>query len=541
MTKKRRGFFMELKKNNIIETTSSNIFKKYSMLINALYNEYLFLDMPRETFNKLVISIIEKTKEEYDDEIVYSSYLKKKICEELVKYINDRFKDNREVIKIVNSFVKIKFHGPKNDEYIIFYLTKLNEFFNSLNYVPNPDVIIDIVSHNKLLNEIIGIYVNNNLNKVKAFGDDILKDNVVALIIDAYCEIYHIDKYNSERENYNITLDKSITTSVDSLKVYFNEIKNIPPLTIQEEEKYVSEMLKGSESAKEMLIRHNLKLVVIIARRYLGLGMSLNDLIQDGNEGLIVAASKYDARKQYRFTSYACWWIKQRIIRSLTNNSRTIRIPESVYIRNSKYQIEFSKLQNELGRIPTDREIAEYMGISIFEVSKIRMALGKTLSLNDKIFGDNEDELSELVAANDNTMEENTIITSLPKEIMHMFNMCGLKEKEIKLLTLRYGLNGGEPQTLQDTGRELGNISKERVRQLEAIALKKIRMSPYIKDFAIYMDEPDSALKRIDDYRKEYAENVLNSNTLKLSASIDNGKARGYNVVREPKYKTKTR
>ena len=83
------------------------------MLINALYNEYLFLDMPRETFNKLVISIIEKTKEEYDDEIVYSSYLKKKICEELVKYINDRFKDNREVIKIVNSFVKIKFHGPK--------------------------------------------------------------------------------------------------------------------------------------------------------------------------------------------------------------------------------------------------------------------------------------------------------------------------------------------------------------------------------------------------------------------------------------------
>ena len=180
------------------------------------------------------------------------------------------------------------------------------------------------------------------------------------------------------------------------------------------------------------------------------------------------------------------------------------------------------------------------MNISVEEVNNTKKLLEKTLSLNEYISIKKDAELSELIVSDD-TMEEDVIISNLPKEVLNMLKKCNLKEKEIKLLILRYGLNGDSPKTLQEIGNELGNISRERVRQLEAVALKKIRMSPYIKDFAIYMDHPDSAIKRIDKYRKEYSESVLNSRTLRLPVSIDNGNTRGYNVVKESKCKTRTR
>ena len=532
---------MELKKNNIIDTPSSSILKKYSMIVNTLNTEYLYLDISHETFNNIVLSVIEKSKNEYNDEIAYSAYLKKKIREAFVQYINSHYKSDKEIVKIANSFIDTKFRGPKSDEYIIFYLTRLNELFDELDYVPNPDVIIDIVSNNKLLNKIIEIYVNNKLNKIKSFNNELLNESIVARMIDAYCEIYQVDKLNEEDNSVNDDKDdKDSITDIDSLKLYFDEIRNIPPLTVQEEEKYGYEMLNGSKEARDKLITHNLKLVATIARRYAGLDIPMNDLLQDGNEGLLMAANKYDVRKQYRFATYASWWIKHRIIKSLTYNSRTIRISESEYKKLNTYQIEFRKLQNELGRIPTDKEVADRMNTSVEEVNNTKKLLEKPLSLNEYISKEKDTELSELIVSDD-TMEEDVIISNLPKEVLNMLKMCNLKEKEIKLLILRYGLNGDSPRTLQDIGNELGNISRERVRQLEAVALKKIRMSPYIKDFAIYMDHPDSAIKRIDKYRKEYSESVLNSRTLKLPVSIDNGHARGYNVVKESKCKTRTR
>ena len=323
--------------------------------------------------------------------------------------------------------------------------------------------------------------------------------------------------------------------NTDSVRFYFDEIKNIPPLTVKEEKKYGYELLNGSEEARNILIKHNLKLVVAIAKKYIGLGVSFIDMIQDGNEGLLISIDKFDPSKGCLFSTYAAWWIRLRITRAIAANKSTIRVPLHDNDKNKNYQIALDKLSNELNRVPTDSEIAKFMNITIDEIKRIKAYQIEIISLNTLIGNDKENELSEVVSLTEDTPEDITIINNLPNDVRRLLDNCHLTEREISVLVLRYGLDGQNPRTLEEVGIILGNVSKERTRQLEARALKKIRMSAYIKDFAIYMNNPSKAIKRIDDYREQYEESIFN--TYKLNIIDDNTKAK--NVVKECKTKVR--
>ena len=528
---------MELKKGDIINTTNKDILKKYSLVVNSAYKEYSYLDLSYSDFSNMVMNAIELSKQEYNDETSYSNYLRKSIDETLISYMNNLCQDDTTALKIINSFIDKNFIGSQSNDYIIFYLTKLDEFFANLDYIPNPDVIIKIVAKNTRLQNVIKTYIGNRLYHTKKFADNVMNKNIVCSIIDAYCGMYEVkDTWYEMNKNLDEAKDYM---QVDSLKQYFDEIKNIPPLTVKEEEKYGYEALKGSNEAKEILIKHNLKLVVSVAKRYVGLGVPMSDLIQDGNEGLIIAANRYDVRQGCRFSTYGAMWIRNSIYRSLAENGKIFKIEVSYYTKIVKYQTMFNKLAIQLNRIPTDKEMAEHLNLSIKEIKKISSLTMNHISLNDYIGSDNDKELSEIIDLTDSDMENEVMLSVLPKEIEKLLSNCNLSDKERKTLIYRYGLDGSEPKTLQAVGDLLGNISRERVRRLESLALKKIRTSAYIKEFAIYLDNPSRAIKLIDECCREYESSVLNGYTLKPADSQNKGKIKTYNTVRNTNVKRK--
>ena len=523
---------MEIKKTDLLSLSSKEIFKNYSLMINKIYKDYMFLGMSKTDFNEIILREIELSKNDYTDEINYAIYLKEKVNNVLKKYIINIMQNEESEIELINNFINIKFKGPKTDDYIIYYLTMLNEFFNSIDFFPNPDVLIDVINNNSLLKKTIHIYITNKLYNKKKFYND-----TIELFIDTYCKLFNVN--NNDYSNNEIEYDdKDISMNTDSVRFYLDEVKNIPPLTIQEEEKYGYELLEGNSYAKDILIKHNLKLVISIAKKYTGCGVAFIDLIQDGNEGLIVATEKFDARKGFLFSTYAAWWIRLYISRAIAMNRSTIRIPLESYEMVRKYMHVFELLNNELRRKPTDKEIADKMNMSIDEIRKIKSYQLDIVSLNTMIGEDKENELSEVVSLTEDTIDDKIIKLNISNDMKRLFDYCHLSDKEIHLLTLRYGLDGNDPKTLQEIGIILGGITRERVRQLEAKILKKIRMSPKILDFAIYMNNPSKVKKNIEEYRVQYGKSDLNTYKLNLYSSTDN-KTKIKNVVKDSKTKIK--
>ena len=524
---------MKIKKTDLLSLSSKEIFKNYSLMINKIYKDYMFLEIGKNEFNEIILREIELSKNDYIDEINYAIYLKERVNNVLKKYIINIMQDEKSEIALINNFINFKFKGPKTDDYIIYYLTMLNEFFNSIDYFPNPDVLIDVINNNSLLKKTIHIYITNKLYNKKKFHNDIIE-----LFIDTYCKLFNVSDNDYNNNNETEHDDKDISMNTDSVRFYLDEVKNIPPLTIQEEEKYGYELLEGNLYAKDILIKHNLKLVISIAKKYTGCGVAFIDLIQDGNEGLIVATEKFNARKGFLFSTYAAWWIRLYISRAIGMNRSTIRIPLEGYEMVRKYMYVFELLNNELGRIPTDKEIADKMNIGVDEIKKIKTYQLDIVSLNTMIGEDKENELSEVVSLTEDTIEDKIIKLNISNDMKRLFDYCHLSDKEIHLLTLRYGLDGNEPKTLQEVGIILGGITRERVRQLEAKILKKIRMSPKVLDFAIYMNNPSRVKKNIEEYRIEYGKSDLNTYKLNLYSSTDN-KTKIKNVVKDSKTKIK--
>jgi RNA polymerase primary sigma factor len=259
--------------------------------------------------------------------------------------------------------------------------------------------------------------------------------------------------------------------TTDSLQLFFNEARRYPLLTAAEEVELAKRIERGDLAAKERMINSNLRLVISVARRYQGQGLSLADLIQEGILGLIRAVEKFDWRKGFKFSTYGTLWIRQSIQRGLANSGRTVRLPVHVGTRARKIADAERKLAAELGREPTEAEIAAAVELSPEEVADIRRADRIPASLDQGVGESGETSLGDLIAR-DGPGPEEEVASDVEGELVRRA-VGGLPEAERDVLTLRYGLGGTEPVALREAGRRLG-ISSERVRQLEDRALRRL-------------------------------------------------------------------
>ena len=272
----------------------------------------------------------------------------------------------------------------------------------------------------------------------------------------------------------------------DPVKMYLKDIGKVPLLSSEEEAELARRMLEGDEEAKQKLSEANLRLVVSIAKRYVGRGMLFLDLIQEGNLGLMKAVEKFDYTKGFKFSTYATWWIRQAITRAIADQERTIRIPvHMVETINRQVRAQRTLLQ-DLGREPTPQEIADYMGISVDKVVEIQKIAQDPVSLETPI-GEEEDShlvdfIEDTKAAPPSDVAAQTMLREQLIQALHK-----LTPREEKVIRLRYGLDDGKQRTLEEVGREF-NVTRERIRQIEAKALRKLRNPTKSKKLRDYLD-----------------------------------------------------
>ena len=351
--------------------------------------------------------------------------------------------------------------------------------------------------------------VNNILKKAKEKGtitigdlaselDDVNPDQIDK-VFDAF-EVLGVDLLNDDldeepdiedlKEVEDLKLDEITDTSYeginvdDPVRMYLREIGRIPLLTYDEELDLAKRILKGDEEAKQKLAESNLRLVVSIAKKYVGRGMLFLDLIQEGNMGLIKAVEKFDYTKGFKFSTYATWWIRQAITRAIADQARTIRIPVHMVETINKLIRTSRHLLQQYGREPTPEEIAAEMEISVEKVAEIQKIAQDPVSLETPIGEEDDSHLGDFIQDDDSPAPHDAASYTLLREQLEEV-MNTLTPREAKVLKLRFGLEDGKSRTLEEVGSQF-NVTRERIRQIEAKALRKLRhpsRSKRLKDF----------------------------------------------------------
>ena len=266
---------------------------------------------------------------------------------------------------------------------------------------------------------------------------------------------------------------KESTANAEPLRLYLNEIEKIPLLTAEQEKELSKKIQKGNKAAQRKMISSNLRLVVSIAKRYNHLGLSLSDLVEEGNLGLIKAVKKYNGKKGYRFSTYASWWIKQAVTRSLSNQGKMIRIPAYMFESIAKWKRVTAGLSQKLGRRPTLREISKAMDLSIDKIREIKRIITKPASLSAPVSGDGAIELIDLLEDESVAVPSGSVEEIMQHERIEEL-LGNLTDREREVLNLRFGLEDGVHHTLREIARKF-KLTRERVRQIESAAIDKLR------------------------------------------------------------------
>ena len=286
-------------------------------------------------------------------------------------------------------------------------------------------------------------------------------------------------------EDIDVTNVEGVSVD-DPVRMYLREIGKIPLLTYEQELDLAKRILEGDEEAKQKLAESNLRLVVSIAKKYVGRGMLFLDLIQEGNMGLIKAVEKFDYNKGFKFSTYATWWIRQAITRAIADQARTIRIPVHMVETINKLIRTSRHLLQQLGREPTPEEIANEMEIPIEKVMEIQKIAQDPVSLETPIGEEDDSHLGDFIPDDDSPAPQDSAAYTLLKEQLEEV-MNTLTPREAKVLKLRFGLEDGKARTLEEVGKEF-QVTKERIRQIEAKALRKLRHPSRSKKLRDYMN-----------------------------------------------------
>lgn len=330
------------------------------------------------------------------------------------------------------------------------------------------------------IEDIYQLFEDMGIDVVGDKDDDVLLEGA-----DIDEDIDEIDKVDEEEDDTkkDLSVPRGITVD-DPVRMYLKEIGKIPLLTSEEEVELAKRMQEGDETAKKKLAEANLRLVVSIAKRYVGRGMLFLDLIQEGNLGLMKAVEKFDYRKGFKFSTYATWWIRQAITRAIADQARTIRIPVHMVETINKLVRIQRQLVQELGRDPTPEEIGKEMGMEVEKVREIMKIAQEPVSLETPIGEEEDSHLGDFIPDDEVLAPaEAATYTMLREQLIDVLDT--LTPREQKVLRLRFGLDDGRARTLEEVGKEF-DVTRERIRQIEAKALRKLRhpsRSKKLKDF----------------------------------------------------------
>ena len=321
---------------------------------------------------------------------------------------------------------------------------------------------------------------------------DDLYEEMILKEIDLYESVADSTDEPMVREISSLEKELEVLSSLDSraisdpVRMYLREIGRIPLLTRDQEIELAQKTEAGDMAAKEKLTSSNLRLVVSIAKKYIGRGMSFLDLIQEGNKGLIRAVEKYNWKKGFKFSTYATWWIRQAITRAIADQARTIRIPVHMVETINKLIRISRKLMQTLGREPTPEEVGEVMEITPEKVREILKISQKTTSLETPIGEDEDSYLGDFIEDTKQASPYELTTQRLLRENIEEV-LSGLSDRESKVLEMRFGLRGAKPMTLEEVGREFG-VTRERIRQIEAKALRKLKHPSKKRMLQDYLD-----------------------------------------------------
>ena len=344
---------------------------------------------------------------------------------------------------------------------------------NMLEYQEISDFFSDMQLDAEQFEKILDFLEANNIDVLRITDDDV--DDEMLLDVD--------DEEEIEVEKIDLSVPDGVSIE-DPVRMYLKEIGKVPLLSAEEEIELAKRMELGDQEAKKRLAEANLRLVVSIAKRYVGRGMLFLDLIQEGNLGLIKAVEKFDYRKGYKFSTYATWWIRQAITRAIADQARTIRIPVHMVETINKLIRVSRQLLQELGREPTPEEIAAEMNMPVERVREILKISQEPVSLETPIGEEEDSHLGDFIQDDNVPVPADAAAFTLLKEQLEEV-LGTLTEREQKVLTLRFGLEDGRARTLEEVGKEF-NVTRERIRQIEAKALRKLRhpsRSRKLKDY----------------------------------------------------------
>lgn len=420
-------------------------------------------------------------------------------------YIKSIFETEKDYIKVFNNYMDKKIGETTDYRQIHYELREIVDFFATINYQPSEIISIALLENNSKFSDMIGRVVKRFDKKIAQSNiEDIFPNSTMLSFVSAYAYLNNIELKTKEKiEDETSHIPENETYVDDDVTLY---IRSLPPaLSLDKGRSLFSSMKEGDLETRNRLVEGNLRLVVSIAKHYVNQGVEFLDLIQAGNLGLITAVEKFDYEKGCAFSTYANWWIKQYISRSIMNNGRTVRIPAHVYERLAKYNTVYAKLSKKINREPTPEEMAKEMDLTNDQIYNLMLANARMVSLDEPITSESDTTLTEFLVADDLSPEEEYEKKSLAKDISDLLNSGLIKKRDIEILKLRNGFYNNRRYTLKEIAK-IFNLSSERIRQIEEKSYEDLKNSGYSKNVVEYLDNADIIKKRIANELREKRE-----------------------------------
>lgn len=500
---------MDLNLKRIKQLNKVQIYKMIFPLISKFYDAYDYLDITSEEFSEIVLDEIEKSISEFDESVTYKKFIKNKLKKRFDRKVYNDLNNPEKVVIIINNFTKKRFTNLSNVNDCISYFSILDDFLKQYNYILEPDMIIKLIKNDNplyLMTETIFKKYKNPILFGKA--EKLFDNDTLVSFIEVYCMVNNIEIQEENNEDeFDIDKDNKYFER-DILSTYLREIGSYKQLTTEQERDLLLKIKNGDENAKELFIQSNLKLVVNVAKKFQDRGMSLLDLVQEGNIGLMKAIEYFDLSRNLKFSTYAFAYIKGYINRAINEKGRAIRIPVHVLEKRNMYIKAINDLTIELNRTPSNEEIAKKMGVRVDTVNILQESQFDITSLNEKVSDDSDTEVKDLLVLNKNSLsyvEDDYDSVDLKDQVQDLLEKCNLSRQAVEVLIKRYGLDGNEPMTLEEIG-QLYNVTRERIRQIETKALMIIRRSVYAKKLVIFTEDPDKSLENLEYFRQRYRE-----------------------------------